>query len=164
MSQNGFQEEERVKRPPLLGRIVDAKIKKYGGDEEYKSFLEMANEAKEECMATKLMVHSSFKILGAPTSYRYNHNDSLLLVYSHYAKMDQTFSTTFQLQDFKNNTLSFKELVMFAFDFQLIPKLLSIDDMKLLWDMVTIETIHYTLYTIHYTLYTIHYTLHTTLL
>jgi hypothetical protein len=130
-----MSERVPVTRPAFLGRLVDANKQKYGGDENYKGFLRMANKAKNDCYEKKISVHSSFKILGAPTSFRDHYNDSLLLIFAHYAQMDKSFGTTFEMRDFHDRNISFKELVMFAVDFELLPKLLCVDDLKLLWDM-----------------------------
>jgi hypothetical protein len=131
-----------VKRPALLGRLVDLNKEKYGRHDEYKAFLRMANKANIDCEETGFHVHSSFKILGKPTSFKEDHNDALLLIYAHYSRLDQTYvtmHTTFERRDFLDSTLSFKELIMFSIDFDLIPKLLCVDDIKLLWDMKAAE-------------------------
>lgn len=129
-----------LKRPQFIGQLIDANIEIQQENAQYKSFLRMAQEAKDECYYKKLPIESSFKIQGAPINFKQEYNDTLLVVFAFYAKMDQSqVAQTFETRDFFNSTVSFKELVIFAKDFKVIPKLLAIDDLKLLWDMKAAE-------------------------
>ena len=95
-----------LKRPQFIGQLIDANIEIQQENAQYKSFLRMAQEAKDECYYKKLPIESSFKIQGAPINFKQEYNDTLLVVFAFYAKMDQSqVAQTFETRDFFNSTV-----------------------------------------------------------
>jgi hypothetical protein len=64
-----------------------------------------------------------------------NKTNTLIMIFNFYSKIKFSFQqTTFTADDIANSTLSFQKTELFCKDFNIIPKLLTRDDLKFIWE------------------------------
>ena len=124
------------KRPPLIGKLIDINSDK---DEitkiKYGHFLELAKLAAEESSLSKVSIVSSFKIAGSAVFDDKDQNDTLIQIFLFYCRIHQRYTKEFVQIDLNHATWSFKDVVLFLREFEMIPKLLSVEDVKFVWEM-----------------------------
>eukprot|EP01038_Epipyxis_sp_PR26KG_P008242 gene8242-11156_t len=125
-------------RPPTLTRLLDyQKARLLDCDELYRNFLLNADEAVTYSSTSKVDITAQFKIKNplvkkVQTDYR---NDNLIIVFNFYAAIiRRSFSRDF---DFANDTMNIQELEIMCRDFNLTPKLLTHDDIKIIWTLAS---------------------------
>jgi hypothetical protein len=136
---NDNDNDNIFQRPPLLAQILDAKNqKKKVCADLYISFLQQAEEAELECRGKNIAVNADFRLTSVPkqTVDPLERNDSLILLFKFYAKMRQSYQRTFANIDEANHHMSFAKLEIFCRDMNLIPKLLTVEELKMLWEMM----------------------------
>ena len=125
-----------MSRPPLLGKLIDINTRK---EEDvkvcYSQFLALANQAKEESHLSKLAIQSSYKIAGSEVLDDKEQNDSLIKIFLFYCKIQLRYGKEFPDIDIKHGVWTFEVTVLFFREFGVIPKLLSIEDIKFVWEM-----------------------------
>lgn len=132
-----------VQPPPHLSKVLAlAREKSRNQQDNYEDFLLYAERAHQSCASSGITIDSEYKIAGgipiagmqAIEVIDDKQNDTLLMVFNFYAKMKQTYHSTFSAADVANETMSFSEIEIFCRDFNLIPRLLNREDLKVLWE------------------------------
>lgn len=128
--------------PPFLGRVLDIlREKRVDESELYNDFLIYANQAQENSVLQKFPIEASYKLIGSippeTAMNQENKNDTLLLIFDFYARIRQSNSNkTFSETLMSFQTMNFSKMEVFCRDFQIIPKLLTREDLKVLWEEI----------------------------
>lgn len=125
-----------MSRPPLLGKLIDINARKEDDVKiSYSQFLALAKQAKEETLSSQLSIESRYKIAGSAVLDDKDQNDSLIKIFLFYCKIQLRYGKDFPEIDIKHGMWTFEDAVLFFREFGAIPKLLSIEDIKFVWEM-----------------------------
>jgi len=131
---------EAPKRPALVGKLIDLNLKR---DEEtketYGKFLQLAKQSADVCSISKIAIKSTFKVVGSMVDDDKDKNDSLMQIFLFYRKIYQQHRRIFNPFDLTTATWTYNDVVLFFRDFELIPKLLSVEDIKFIWEMKDVD-------------------------
>lgn len=138
-------EEQQVAPPQFLGRLLQLTRGRQVDDKQtYDDFLIYANQAVERARIQKVAIEASYKLVGSippeKAANQENKNDTLLLIFDFYARIRQASSNkTFSETLLSFQTWNFSKAEVFCRDFQIIPKLLTREDLKILWEDIAKE-------------------------
>lgn len=125
-----------MSRPPLLGKLIDINARKEDDVKNYYSqFLALAQQAKEETVSAQLSIESRYKIAGSAVLDDKDKNDSLIKIFLFYCKIQLRYGKEFPEIDIKHGVWTFEDTVLFFREFGAIPTLLSMEDVKFVWEM-----------------------------
>lgn len=107
----------------------------------FTEFLEFADVATRESVAANLGIAANYKLACVPfVSEFVGYNDNLLQIFSFYSRISShNHSGLFENMDVSHETMNFKKLEIFCRDYNVIPKLLIRDDLKIIWEMMAID-------------------------
>lgn len=133
---------DSVQRPPLLARLLDFKNDREAeASSMFKEFLEYSDVSTRESVAANLGIAANYKLACVPyVSEFVGYNDNLLQIFSFYSRISSHNHTgLFENMDASHETMNFKKLEIFCRDYNIIPKLLIRDDLKIIWEMMAID-------------------------
>jgi hypothetical protein len=136
------EEGEVGQVPKYLGKVLDVLRQRRTTDNDlYNDFLIYASRAKESCELQKFPVEASYKLVGSippeKAANQENKNDTLILIFDFYARIKNNKSSkTFSDALLSLQTMNFSKMEVFCRDFQIIPKLLTREDLKTLWEEI----------------------------
>lgn len=102
----------------------------------YEEFLERAATAERICRNTGIQILGQYKLTDAlPANLNPDEAvNTLLLIFQFYAKIKTASShATFSAQEDDVNFMSFSKIEIFCRDFKVIPRLLTREELKMLW-------------------------------
>lgn len=133
----------RQQLDPLLTAVLDSsRERKQQSVQAYIAFLRLAIDSVSTCRASRVAVTASYNTRDQrmSSSKLQNTNVSLVLLYNFYVQRSRndrsavkTYITT------KDSALGFQGVELLCYDFDIIPKLISRDDLKLLWRTLSLE-------------------------
>jgi hypothetical protein len=134
--------------PPLLSAVLDASTGRLVQSlDSYSSFLSAADLAVHDCRKFRVSITAtsqrpSLEALKAQKDGVSRHNVSLLLIYNCYAQhfrpIDKNSLESFVTEP-KPSNLSFKGMEYICYDFMIVPKLLSRDDLIETWRSMSLD-------------------------
>jgi hypothetical protein len=136
---------EQCEPPPNLARVLEfARTQRQNAYDIYNEFLLSARQANTTCNLMKLPIEASYKLVGSVAPEKLpdadGRNDTLIHIFDFYARIKQHIANkTFSEQQISFSTLTFSKVEVFCRDFQIIPKLLTREDVKILWEEIANE-------------------------
>eukprot|EP01039_Chlorochromonas_danica_P000743 gene743-807_t len=129
--------EEDVKPPPILARMLEwTKHRQADSRELYDDFLIYAERATQDMNAFQVAVDGNYKL--KDVKYRPSTKESftncLIIVFQFYCKLRQNVGQTFADTESILEQMSFKEIEILCRDFHIVPRLLTKDDIRYLWE------------------------------
>ncbi len=131
---------ESVQPPKFLKQFLELskEFKQIGGNQ-FDEFLQAGQHAIDSVKLLKLPIEASYKLIsGLPEKVAgidEDKNDTLCLIFDFYARIRQTKSSkTFADTALSFQTMNFSKIEVFCRDFEVIPKLLTREDVKILWE------------------------------
>lgn len=129
--------------PPLQLKIFleSTKQSKLEQTQLYNKLLTMADHANYEIKQGPVNIEASFKYTYATRDPNESiiFNSSLSQIFMFYATLDQVYTSSFSAAALQNETMNYKELLLFALDFKIIPKLLSNKELRYLFKMKALQ-------------------------
>lgn len=122
-------------KPKLLTKLLNCRITNdLDNDEKYKDFLYLADKALKDMKNYDLIITSKYDTSLTLSKPKSSGNQSLNTIFMFYARLTQDHNiSSFTAHDLANETMDSAELLIFCRDFNIIPKILTRDDILNIW-------------------------------
>ena len=129
----------QLQRPPQLTALLDLVIKSGRlGYDRYSHFLTLADEAHKEMVNTDVVhIAPKFMATDAKPEKKVATTSSIREIFTHYCVVE-TFTTTIQ-PDFTNPEMVLIQLMAFCRDFELYPRLIEKDEVRLILSVMDVR-------------------------
>lgn len=132
-----FLNQQTASAPPQISMALQTtKTIDQDAADIYEDFLEHAALAEKVCRETGIQILGQYKLTDAlPANLNPDEaTNTLLLIFQFYAKIKTASShATFSAQEDDVNFMSFSKVEIFCRDFKVVPRLLTREELKMLW-------------------------------
>lgn len=141
-------EEDQVKLPKVLDAMLQwTRTRREQSRGLYDDFLHFSQQASQMCQDSHIHIEAYYKLkdFQVMDESKKSYTNTLTLIFRFYCKLRQSVAHTFDQAAKSTEEMTFKELEIFCRDFRLVPRLLTKDDLRFLWENMTVRQLHISL-------------------